>query len=311
MNKPAKVFVLILLAAIHWPGSSHAGVLNVTQNYQEQDQWCWAATSKSVLGYFGVDLTQAQIAQYGSGGQNIPNYVAFSDATENGVNAILNHFAGIASTGYAGALAQDVLAKTIDMYGAPIVILWNWDGGGGHILVVHGLVNGTAYLMDPWNGPTINTYNWVMRGGMHTWAVSLELNSSPPTRNLTIASSNPGAGIQVTAAPQDNDGFTYGLTPFLLTYYNRSIVHLNAPAVSGGNSFQKWQMDGSDWSVANPTQLTLDANHVVTAVYRDTGHCDKPDVHAEYVMLLPQPHPLGSVAQPPTMRMVARLRLEL
>ena len=259
--------MLMMLAATLGPVSSSAGVLNVPQNYQEQDQWCWAATSKSVLDYFGVDLTQTQIAQYGSGGQNIPNFLGFSNATENGVSFILNHFAGITSTPSAGALAEDKLAADIDVHGAPVPIHWNWDAGGGHILIVHGLVNGTVYLMDPWNGPTINSYSWAMRGGTHTWAISLELNSSPPKRSLTIASSNPGAGIDVTAVPQDNDGFTYGLTPFQLTYNNRSIVRLNAPAVNGGNSFQKWQMDGNDWSVANPTQVTLDADHVVTAVY--------------------------------------------
>src|SRR5881394_146025 len=93
MNKQAEVFMLLMLAAILGPGSSPASVLNVPQNYQEQDQWCWAATSKSVLAFFGVDLTQTQIAQYGTGGQNIPNFLGFSNATENGVSFILNHFA--------------------------------------------------------------------------------------------------------------------------------------------------------------------------------------------------------------------------
>ena len=267
MNKRANLFLLMLAVVLFGPGSSQAVVLNVPQIYQEQDQWCWAASSKSVLDYFGINLTQSQIAQYGSGGQNIPNYLAASDATENGVNAILNHFAGIGSTGIVGPIAQNALATDIDVYGAPAVILWDWDSGGGHILVVHGLVNGTAYLMDPWNGPTINTYNWVMRGGTHTWKISLGLNSSPPTRQLTVASSNPAIGVQITASPQDNSGYTFGLTPFLLTYYNRAIVRLNAPAVSGGNTFQKWLLDGNDLSVANPTQVTVDANHAVTAVY--------------------------------------------
>jgi len=267
MNRLATLLLLMPWATILRPTPSVAVVLNVTQNYQEQNEWCWAASSKSVLEYYGIDLTQTQIAQYGSGGQNIPNYVAASDATENGVNAILKHFANIGSTGIVGALAQDQLATDIDTYGAPIVILWDWDGGGGHVLVVHGLVNGTAYLMDPWNGPTINTYNWVMRGGTHTWRVSLELNTSPPTHQLTLASSNPGAGIQVTAVPQDYFGQAGGMTPSLLTYYNRTIVSLSAPPAIAGNNFQKWQLDGTDWSVANPTEVTVDADHAVTAVY--------------------------------------------
>jgi hypothetical protein len=242
-------------------------VLNVPQNYQEQDQWCWAATSKSILAYYAVNLTQTQIAQYGSGGQNIPNYLAYADQTENGVNYILNHFAGITSTGIAATLSQDQLARDFDIYGRPVGIFWSWDEGGGHILIVHGLVNGTAYLMDPWNGPTINTYDWVVRGGTHTWRASLDLNTSPPTRTLTVGSSNPGAGVQIAAQPQDINGQADGFTPAPLTYFNRSIVRLSAPALIGVNTFQKWQLDGVDWSVANPTQVTVDGDHVITAVY--------------------------------------------
>ena len=227
MNNRPRLFAIVLLLITFGAGFSRAGILNVPQNYQEQNEWCWAASSQSVLAYFGVNLTQTQIAQYGTGGQNIPNYVAASSATENGVNAILNHFDGIASTGYGGALAQDALARDFDLHGAPVVILWNWDGGGGHILVVHGLVNGTAYLMDPWNGPTIASYDWVVRGGTHTWYVSLELNSSPPERNLTIDSSNPGAGVQVTATPSDNGGQTSAVTPsrcFLNTAFRSALL---------------------------------------------------------------------------------------
>jgi hypothetical protein len=267
MNNRATVSMLLMAAATFLPRFSHAVVLNVPQNYQEKDQWCWAATSQSLLTYFGVNLTQTEIAQYGTGGENIDNYLLKSDETRNGVNGIVLHFGGILSTPKPGAIARDRLSTFLDVYGAPAAFLWNWDNGGGHILIIHGLVDETAYLMDPWNGPTINTYDWVVRGGSHTWFSSMEINSSPPTRTLTVRSSNPSDGVQITATPQDKDGYTWGPTPFVLNYYNRSIVRLTAPAVIGGKTFQKWQLDGTDWSVANPAQVTVDANYTVTAVY--------------------------------------------
>src|SRR4029434_6572103 len=120
MKNRAKVLVIVLLAAMFGPRSSHAVVLNVPQNYQEKDQWCWAATSQSLLTYYGVNLTQTEIAQYGTGGQNIPNFLAVSDATKNGVTGILDFFAGIASTGVVGPVLPDRLAQDLDVNGAPI-----------------------------------------------------------------------------------------------------------------------------------------------------------------------------------------------
>ena len=35
-------------------------------------------------------------------------------------------------------------------------------------------------LMDPWDGPTLNTYDWVVRGSEHTWTHTLALDTPPP-----------------------------------------------------------------------------------------------------------------------------------
>jgi hypothetical protein len=36
---------------------------------------------------------------------------------------------------------------------------------------------------------------------------------------------------------------------------------------AGGNNFQKWQRNGSDWSNSRTTSVTMDANYMMTAVY--------------------------------------------
>lgn len=75
--------------------------------------------------------------------------------------------------------------------------------GDGHILVLNGLVSGTAYLMDPWYGPTINSYDWVVQGGGHTWTHSLKLITNPVTISVSPASQNFGS-ISVGATADRN-----------------------------------------------------------------------------------------------------------
>ena len=42
--------------------------------------------------------------------------------------------------------------------------------------------------MDPWYGPTINTYSWVCSNSVHVWTHSLKLTSLMPT--LAVSPSN-------------------------------------------------------------------------------------------------------------------------
>jgi hypothetical protein len=68
-----KALVSALCALWLVPTECGALILGVPQCWQEQDQWCWAATSQSVLAFYGTTLTQTQIAQYGTDGANIPD----------------------------------------------------------------------------------------------------------------------------------------------------------------------------------------------------------------------------------------------
>ncbi len=89
----------------------------------------------------------------------------------------------------------------------------------------------------------------------------------PPTRTLTVASSNPNSGVNIIVSPNDNSSLGNGTTQFSRTYNQNTNVTLTAPATAGGNNFQKWQRDGVDLSTNTSTTITIDSDRVLTAVY--------------------------------------------
>ena len=85
-------------------------------------------------------------------------------------------------------------------------------------------------------------------------------------RTLTVASSNPNSGVNITVTPNDNNSLSNGITQFTRLYDDASSVNLTAPATAAGNNFRKWQLDGAD-VFTNPIIVTMGTNHTVTAVY--------------------------------------------
>lgn len=190
-------------------------VLNVSQIYQEQTEWCWAATSQTVLLYYGFNLTQQQIAQYGTDGVNTWNWIwgSSTNPTRNGIDLILEHFGSIQTTRYESALSLTTSTTNINS-NKPFFIRWGWDSGGGHFVVCHGTNSSSLYLMDPWYGPTINSYSWVVDGSTHTWTHSLTMDD-PPTPILNASPTSLSFGnVQVDTY---SDPQTYSLTGDNLT----------------------------------------------------------------------------------------------
>lgn len=169
-----------LALVLLWTNVAFAIILNVPQRYQEQTQWCWAGCSQAILEYYGTIKTQTEIAQYGTDGVNIPNllYGSSTNPTRNGINLILLHFAGLSTTIYYTILSQPQVQTEINAH-RPFVVRWQWDTGGGHFVVGKGIEGDYVYLMDPLNGPTINTYSWVVQGSTHTWTSTLALDKGP------------------------------------------------------------------------------------------------------------------------------------
>lgn len=178
-----------LLLALLGLDLAQARTLNIRQCYQEQDLWCWAGASQAILGYYRVNRTQPQIAQYGTEGLNIDNWLwgSSSNPTRRGIDLILHNFGNLSTTTLSDSLTQDAAQAAINA-GKPFVVRWGWDSGGGHFVVARGMTPSSAsppgsptmYIMDPWYGPTVNTYAWVKKGSSHTWTDTLSVNTPPP-----------------------------------------------------------------------------------------------------------------------------------
>ena len=139
------------------------------------------------------------------------------------------------------------------------------DGGGG---TNSRIPPGTSFITLPTTG-TYTIWANAFDQSDTTGAYSLTL-SAPVPRVLTVASSNPNSGIPVTVIPSDNNGLSNGTTQFTRTYNQFTTVTLIAASTSGNLIFLKWQKDGVDWSSSSVTNVTMDVNHTMTAVYGPT-----------------------------------------
>ncbi|HEX6045885.1 MAG TPA: S8 family serine peptidase [Pyrinomonadaceae bacterium] len=91
---------------------------------------------------------------------------------------------------------------------------------------------------------------------------------SPVSRGvLTVASSNPASGVNITVSPNDASGAGNGTTQFTRSYNRGTTVTLTAPTVVNGNKFRKWDRDGQDWSGTPSTTVSVNGNVTMTAVY--------------------------------------------
>jgi VCBS repeat-containing protein len=96
---------------------------------------------------------------------------------------------------------------------------------------------------------------------------NVRVTSAQTQRTLTISSA-PISGVAISVSPSDVSSNGNGTTQFSRTYGNGVIVTLTAPATVGSSTFVKWQKNGVDFSVTAATNVTMDANHTLTAVYQ-------------------------------------------
>ena len=152
-----------------------------------------------------------------------------------------------------------------------------------------GLGNGTTQFTRTYNNNTVVTLTAPATAGVNNfqkwqrngvdWSVNQTTNVTMdgsftmtavyvvPQRTLTVASANPSSGASISISPNDNNGSGDGVTQFTRTYNNTTSVRLAAATTAGGNDFQKWQRNGADWSTSPLTDVVMDANYTMTAVY--------------------------------------------
>ena len=96
-----------------------------------------------------------------------------------GIDGILKHFDAILSTcRKAYAFFKSEIQQEIDA-GRPIQIGIKWWTDGGHAVVIRGIVGDYLYIMDPWYGPLIKTYDSTVINSSGFWLDTLELDSTP------------------------------------------------------------------------------------------------------------------------------------
>ncbi|MCY9511895.1 C39 family peptidase [Paenibacillus larvae] len=119
---------------------------------QEKSNWCWAASSTSILKFKGINVDQCDFVKHVKSTTTCNNVTANVKEAQSGM-----HDYGLSSKYYKGNLSVTQVQDQIDE-GNPIYVSWGWKTGGGHAIVIYGY-NGTLdpnnwYIkyMDPWDG---------------------------------------------------------------------------------------------------------------------------------------------------------------
>ncbi len=194
------------------------------------------------------------------GGFSVPNRVILNVKRRGtGAGSVISTTAAIncgfdCTETYSGA-ATIVLTANAE----PGSIFAGWSGGG---------CSGTGSCTAVINSDTIVT------------AVFNSVTAIP--RALTITSINPESGVRVDVEPgSDIDGAGSWLTPYTRTYVNSTSLSLQAQAIVGGNGFRRWLRNGLEWSTYSFTEITMDADYAMTAVYEPLPSLSINDVSVQ------------------------------
>lgn len=152
--------------------SASSVYLSVPIYVQEQSNWCWATTSKSVSVYLGgSNSSQCQYVKWGKNSSSCANVTG--DLSTDVRRALSS--AGIRNTGSMinSAASTATISGQINN-SKPLMVRWGWDSGGGHMLVIRGYTSDPGYLVVSYIDPlqsyySSGTYDWMKSGSGHTW----------------------------------------------------------------------------------------------------------------------------------------------
>ncbi len=178
--------------------------ISIGGGLQEQTQWCWAGVSEEIFGTYNKPVPrQCEIAEYArkhsdkidfgsynccvtpganKTGCNQPNYLYYYGGSIQDILASMQSTISIKSYSYTRALTKSEIRNDLVVKGFVYVIQWIWDNGGGHFLEGYGISTDDKYLfyMNPAKGYYYAFYEWVVKGGGHSWDYSLRIS------NITI-----------------------------------------------------------------------------------------------------------------------------
>jgi hypothetical protein len=193
---------IILLSLLLSTGFINGQMLTVQQTIQEQDQWCWDASSCCVLNYYGQNIAQCTIAEYtrtvatwyNFGSTNCCvnaslgcNYWNYNWGTAGSIQDILQHW-GVNNFGVGSAFSLTTVHNELAA-GRPFIFRWGWTTGGGHFLVGHGISMSDSMMsyMNPWPGEglEIAKYSWIVSSSDHSWTHTNQITTNPLPVGLT------------------------------------------------------------------------------------------------------------------------------
>jgi hypothetical protein len=192
-----KKILLPILFFLFLSGTKAQIILNMPTIVQEQNQWCWAGSTKCIMDYYGFNYQQCNIAEYTRTvavwhnfgnvdccvtGSVDCNYWNYNWGNAGSMQDILQTMASINNYGISSDLTTAQIVTNIDA-GLPFIIRWGWNTGGGHFIVGKGYANAgnNVYYMNPWpgEGSKTATYAWMQNDGSHTWTHTYVLTTAP------------------------------------------------------------------------------------------------------------------------------------
>ena len=126
-------------------------ILNFTIQKQEQSEWCWAAVSASIRGFYspGNSLAQCEVVNLMLMVQNCCDNPTSFNRRFNLANTLkqLNHLQeDDPGKPEFGRVVTEINA------GQPLAVKIRWDGGANHFVVVYGFTDDDkVHIADPMN----------------------------------------------------------------------------------------------------------------------------------------------------------------
>ena len=129
--------------------------LNLAMQHQLQDNWCWAAVSTSVAGFFGVATwTQCSVVS-----EEVDDESCCTNGSSSACNVpwrldkALRRVKALEKK--SGGMPGDLrgVRREIDA-GRPVCVRIGWSGGGGHFIAIEGYRadDASVAVEDPWHG---------------------------------------------------------------------------------------------------------------------------------------------------------------
>ncbi len=277
MRKNNIILVAIILFFNLLRSPINAQVLGVPVIIQEQTEWCWAASSKCVLDFYGHVYPQCEIVEYTRnacswhdfGSSNCCsnpnlgcNYWNYNYGSSGSMEDILNHFGGITTINMSSYLSLMQVQSEIGA-GRPFIFRWGWYSGGGHFLTGYGVSGSDLYYNNSLvgYGHEISNYYWVVDdGNSHSW-----------THTQTLI---PGTGIEEENNLLNNVSIFPNPTNGLVTIKNNDITEGIKKIILTNTMGQEIKEIDTKAS-SNSSEMSIDISDLAKGIYSLSLGMDK------------------------------------